>query len=364
MKVLYVEDNPLDADVTCRRLRKTAPDIHLDVVTSVREALARLSRPESVMYDVILVDMFLPDGEGLSVLSHVRARGLPVAVVVVTGRDDQETALAVLKAGADDYVVKRDDYVARLPVTLEKALSHHQADLSRRQQPVRVLFAGPEDADAEKTRRHLAIYAPHIELSTAKSSCGVLDRLSGLDEDAAWDVLLFDSHLPGLHVVELLKELFQVRGLEIPVVLITGQGEEDVAIQAAKLGARDYLPKNPGYLLQLPGLVQNAFHRAQLIREQAALRESEERFRATFEQAAVGIAHVDPDGRFLRVNQKLCEILGYSAGAAAGAAVSGRHLSRRSAHRRGQRRPPAERRDQHLLDREALCAPGRLPRLG
>jgi two-component system, cell cycle sensor histidine kinase and response regulator CckA len=42
------------------------------------------------------------------------------------------------------------------------------------------------------------------------------------------------------------------------------------------------------------------------------LRESEERFRATFEQAAVGIAHVDPSGKFLRVNDKLCETTGYT----------------------------------------------------
>lgn len=44
-----------------------------------------------------------------------------------------------------------------------------------------------------------------------------------------------------------------------------------------------------------------------------ALRASEARFRATFEQAAVGIAHVGLDGRWLRVNQKLCDIVGYSA---------------------------------------------------
>ncbi len=44
----------------------------------------------------------------------------------------------------------------------------------------------------------------------------------------------------------------------------------------------------------------------------AALRHSEERFRATFEQAAVGIAHVGLDGRWLLVNQKLCDIIGYS----------------------------------------------------
>jgi PAS domain S-box-containing protein len=45
---------------------------------------------------------------------------------------------------------------------------------------------------------------------------------------------------------------------------------------------------------------------------QERLRQSEERFRATFEQAAVGIAHVAPNGRWLRVNQKLCEIVGYT----------------------------------------------------
>lgn len=43
-----------------------------------------------------------------------------------------------------------------------------------------------------------------------------------------------------------------------------------------------------------------------------ALRESESRFRSTFEQAAVGIAHVAPNGRWLRINRKLCDILGYT----------------------------------------------------
>src|SRR5918999_3300267 len=47
-------------------------------------------------------------------------------------------------------------------------------------------------------------------------------------------------------------------------------------------------------------------------RAERALRESEERFRATFDQAAVGVAHVSPHGSWLRVNQKLCEIVGYT----------------------------------------------------
>lgn len=46
---------------------------------------------------------------------------------------------------------------------------------------------------------------------------------------------------------------------------------------------------------------------------EAVIRESEERFRSTFEQAAVGIAHIDLSGRFLRVNQRYCDICGYTA---------------------------------------------------
>ena len=51
---------------------------------------------------------------------------------------------------------------------------------------------------------------------------------------------------------------------------------------------------------------------AQRRRMEEALRESEAPFRATFEQAAVGMAHLALDGRFLRINQRFCDILGYS----------------------------------------------------
>ena len=49
------------------------------------------------------------------------------------------------------------------------------------------------------------------------------------------------------------------------------------------------------------------------VRSQAALQKSELRFRSTFEQAAVGVAHVSPEGQFIKVNQRLCDILGYTS---------------------------------------------------
>jgi PAS domain S-box-containing protein len=53
-------------------------------------------------------------------------------------------------------------------------------------------------------------------------------------------------------------------------------------------------------------------NRAERARAEEAIYESEERFRATFDQAAVGMSHVAPDGTYLRVNQKFCDITGYS----------------------------------------------------
>jgi two-component system cell cycle sensor histidine kinase/response regulator CckA len=64
-----------------------------------------------------------------------------------------------------------------------------------------------------------------------------------------------------------------------------------------------------GRLISILSLVQDVTAREQA---KQALQESEERFRATFEQAAVGLAHVGLDGHWLRVNQKLCDIIGYS----------------------------------------------------
>ena len=64
-----------------------------------------------------------------------------------------------------------------------------------------------------------------------------------------------------------------------------------------------------GEVYRVAGLAEDITERKQA---QEALRESEERFRGTFQNAAVGIAHIDAEGRFLLVNEKLCDIVGYS----------------------------------------------------
>src|SRR5215510_602711 len=312
MKILYVEDNPNDADLARRRLRKHAPEFELEVVATQSEAVSRLSGKDAFSFDMVLTDLQLPDGDGVSLLTYIRERGMPLAVVVITGMGDERTAVTAIKAGADDYVSKRDNYLERLPFTLENALCARRAQATRQSRTLKALYAEHYDSDIDLTLRHFRRYAPHIQLDVAPNGAEALQRLSQAGEANRYDVILLDYRLPGLNALEVLKEMRQARALDTPVVLVTGQGDEEVALQALKLGAASYLVKNHGYLHQLPAELENACYRADIIREQAALRQSEERFRSAFDHATIGMALIDLDGRFLQVNRSVCELFGYS----------------------------------------------------
>jgi formate hydrogenlyase transcriptional activator len=131
MRILYVEDDARDADLTLRTMRKTAPDLRFETVSTIHEALERLERVSAEPLDLVLTDMRLHDGDGLSLLKYIRENDLPVAVVVITGVGDEETAVTALKTRADDYVVKHKDYLDHLPTTLESALNHYRADTAQ-----------------------------------------------------------------------------------------------------------------------------------------------------------------------------------------------------------------------------------------
>jgi DNA-binding response OmpR family regulator len=107
MRILYVEDDPRDADLTVRGLQKSAPHFQIETVSTIQEAHARLERLDSEPLELLLVDMYLSDGTGLDLLRHVRENRIPLAVVLVTGTGDEDTAVAALKVRADDYVVKK-----------------------------------------------------------------------------------------------------------------------------------------------------------------------------------------------------------------------------------------------------------------
>ena len=310
MKILYVEDDPRDADIAVRHLQKASPHMRIETVAKFDEALARLERLDAEPLDLVLTDVRLPDGDGLSLLAQIRDRGLPLAVVVITGTGDEETAIAALKTGADDYVVKRKDYVERLPATLESALYRYRAEAERRTRPLRVLYAGHDQTDVGVTRHYMASHASHIHLDTVSTGVEAIHRLTKDRGHCEYDVILLDYSLSGLDALELLKELRLTHQLDVPVVLATGHGDEEVAVQSMKLGAASYIVKNPGYLHKLPTELENASFRAQLIRREKALLRSEEFNRKIVESSNDSIKILDLEGTLLYMSRKGREALG------------------------------------------------------
>jgi PAS domain S-box-containing protein len=309
VRVLYVEDNALDAELTRRNLASTAPRVEVDLVQSLQEAIAQLDRNASD-YDLVLTDLGLPDGDGLALLAHIRDLGLPLAVVITTGAGDERTVVAALRAGADDYIIKGSDQLTHLGTVLEAALERFRAAHALHARSLRVLYAEDNAMDADLVRHYVNQSAPHIRLDVVDVPDEVY-RFFSKPGETPYDVLLLDYRLPGTNALEMLRELHQVRGVDAPIVLITGQGDEEIARQAMRLGAADYVVKRGDYAQRLPFVLENAFHRAQLVREQAALRESEERYRNIVELAPDGIVTVNLLGVVTSCNSAFLDLTGF-----------------------------------------------------
>jgi DNA-binding response OmpR family regulator len=112
MRVLLVEDDRMIAEAV-----RTA--LHLDghTVDLLRDGAGAQAALESTQFDIVLLDLGLPKRGGLEVLRAARARGDTTPVIVITARDDVQSRVAGLDAGADDYLVKPfdlDELAARM----------------------------------------------------------------------------------------------------------------------------------------------------------------------------------------------------------------------------------------------------------
>jgi PAS domain S-box-containing protein len=326
MKVLFVEDYPIGAAVVRDTLRRRAADIELDMVQNVAEALARLvhyaqrwmSSPapyadEVPRYDLVLTDMNLPDGLGLEVLSHVRSNRLPLAVVILTGSNDQDTVIGALHAGANDYLTKDSDYLTALPATLRAALARFRAENTRAATPLHVIYAEADATSVGEARKRLARRAPNIVLEATPSAAALLARLRAptTATQPTPDVLLLDHRLPGMPIIELLKAVEGLDGPSLPVVLVAALGEEQVAQVAIQFGAADYLIRSEGYLQRLPFAIEGAHLKAASLRERAALRQSESEFRTLVENMPDLVARFDRDLLCAFVSPVVAELSGH-----------------------------------------------------
>ena len=101
MHILIIED-----EVRLGRLLRRSLEANMHVVDVVTEGAAGLANARERAYDVIILDLGLPDMDGLEVCRRLRADGVETPVLMLTARDEVEDRVGGLDAGADDYLGK------------------------------------------------------------------------------------------------------------------------------------------------------------------------------------------------------------------------------------------------------------------
>jgi PAS domain S-box-containing protein len=126
LHVLLVEDNPADAELMVRELKRAGFRPQARRVETEADYLAQLSTG----IDLILSDFTLPQFNGARALQLLKEKGLDIPFIIVSGTIGEETAVAAMREGADDYLLK--DRPARLSEAVRHALSQKQLRDERR----------------------------------------------------------------------------------------------------------------------------------------------------------------------------------------------------------------------------------------
>ncbi|USI73963.1 sensor histidine kinase [Sphingomonas morindae] len=127
-RILYIDDDAGLCRLATRSLARRGyrVDIATDGATGVAMAAAE-------RYDAITVDHYMPGMDGVATLEALRAQPEPAPVVYVTGSEESRVAVAALKAGADDYVVKTlgEDFFDLLDTALSQAIDRRALSLAK-----------------------------------------------------------------------------------------------------------------------------------------------------------------------------------------------------------------------------------------
>jgi PAS domain S-box-containing protein len=105
-----------------RALKRSIRELETVSARTGKECLDQLSREE---VSIVILDYSLPDIDGLGVIERIRKAGYDIPVIMVTGQGDEQVAVKAMKGGADDYVVKTQDYLKTLPGVMERAIEKH-----------------------------------------------------------------------------------------------------------------------------------------------------------------------------------------------------------------------------------------------
>ncbi len=184
MKILVIEDNRSLQETVREFLEKERYVV--ETASTFAEATAKIADYD---YDCILLDIMLPDGNGLAVLEELRRAGKQGNVIIISAKDAIEDKVAGLELGADDYlakpfhlaelaariksVVRRKNFDGERKITMGNVsidpdnfsvtASGHPVELSRKEYDILNYFAGRPGLLVDKTALAEAVWGDHID---------------------------------------------------------------------------------------------------------------------------------------------------------------------------------------------------------
>jgi len=304
IRVLYAEDDPNIASVVRSYFEHFGGDCTLEVVTTGQACLERMNGGG---VDVLLLDLVLPDIDGLHILGDLAMRGDRTPVVMISGHGQNELAVRALRAGAVDCVDKSTTQFLQVVDIVKRV---HAANLARPTSATRPAAAAgsfrvtlvESAADvAREIRDFINHHAPQVTLSTAGDAAAYHAFIRG---GFATDAVLIGPNPATGRPLDVMRQLHSEAG-HVPVLLLADTTDGETAVAAFKLGAQDYILRKPDYLTEMVFSLNNTLRRVDIERQNAQLtRELEELNRSLEAQVAARTAELRAlSSRLLRIQE-------------------------------------------------------------
>lgn len=270
IRVLYAEDDPNVAAIVRSYFAHFAPEIALEIVPNGRACLDRMAKGG---LDVLLLDLVLPDIDGLHILGELALRGDPTPVIMASGLGQTDLAVRALRAGAVDCVDKTSPQFHQIVDIVKRVHARHRQAPSRGsaipwdERRHQVLLLEISAVTRRAIEEFFLANAPQLVLTSAASTAE-FDHLLG--EGGRADAVLIGPTPGEASALDTLRKL-RTRHPDLPAVLLSARDDGATAVAAFKLGAQDYILQKPEYLPEVVFSLSNILRRADTERNNAQL---------------------------------------------------------------------------------------------